>query len=67
MVVVALSRFSECKDSFFLFDVGELQLRELLVENPLDLSFVLDVSHPSLSTRLLSYLDRFFHVATYDM
>ena len=46
MFVVALVRFSECKDSPVLVDIGELQVRELLVENPLDLSFALDAVHP---------------------
>ena len=45
MVVVALFRFSGCNDSSVLVGVGKLQVRELLVENPLDLSFALDVFH----------------------
>ena len=43
MVVVV--RFPACKDSPVLVDVGALQVCELLVENPLDLSFALDVVH----------------------
>ena len=45
MAVVALIRFSGCKDSPVLDDVGELQVRELLVENPLNLFFAMDVFH----------------------
>ena len=51
MVVVALVRFSGCKDSPVLVDVGELQVRELRVENPLDLSFALDVVHHCVSAQ----------------
>ena len=45
MVVVALVRFSGCEDSPVLVEVGERQVRKLLVESPLDLSFALDVVH----------------------
>ena len=45
MVVVALVRFSGCKDSPVLADVGELQVRELLVKNPLPMSLALAVVH----------------------
>ena len=45
IIVVAFSRFSGCKDSSFLVDDGELQVREILVQNHLDLTFVLDVVH----------------------
>ena len=37
MVVVAVVRFSGCTGLPILSSVGELQVRELLVENPLDL------------------------------
>ena len=36
MFVVALVRFSGCKGSPVLVDIGERQEREPLVENPLD-------------------------------
>ena len=66
MVVVALVRFSGSMDSPVL--VGELQVRELLAENPLDLTFCGCFTSLSFKHKhVFSYLDRSFHVATYDM
>ena len=51
-----------------LTDVGELHVRELLEGNPLDMSFAMDVvQHCVSGPDCFSYLDRSFHVTTYDM
>ena len=43
--VAALERLSGCKDSPVLVGVGDMQVFELLLGNPLPLSFVLDLAH----------------------
>ena len=62
MVVVVPVRLSGCKDSPVFVDVRKLLVRELLVENLLDLSFALEVVHHRWRTQR----DALFSSWTYD-